>query len=136
MSALRREYDPAESAGLDKAAVENKVGDDAKVEIEKAERVKSEINKADVPKADKPPSLEQRIKRTEDRISERRAALALRTGDVSGKVRKSLSSPLLIVGAAGAGLDEQGVVEIFPNSPVPAKVDDRRSLLSAFIDHK
>ena len=36
-------------------------------------------------------------------MSDRRAALALRTADVNGKVRKSLSSPLLIVAAAGTG---------------------------------
>ena len=125
MSALRREYDPVESSGLDKTAVEKKVDADAKVESEKAERVKSEIDTADVQKPEKRPSLEQRIKRTEERISDRRAALALRTADINGKVRKSLSSPLLMVGAAGAGF----VFAQFRKKRRPEKEDRREPVV-------
>ena len=130
MSALRREYDPAASAGLDQAAVEKKVGADAKAESEKAERIKSEIDKSEIDKAavrkpDKPASLQQRIKRTEERISDRRAALALRTADVNAKVRKSLSSPLLIIAAAGAGF----VFAQFRKKRRPEKEDRREPVV-------
>ena len=130
MSALRREYDPAASAGLDQAAVEKKVGADAKAESEKAERIKSEIDKSEIDKAavrkpDKPASLQQRIKRTEERISDRRAALALRTAAINGKVRKSLSSPLLMVGAAGAGF----VFAQFRKKRRPEKEDRREPVV-------
>ena len=140
MSALRREYDPAASAGLDQAAVEKKVGADAKAEGEKAEPIKSEIDKSEIDKSeidkseidkaavrkpDKPASLQQRIKRTEERISDRRAALALRTADVNAKVRKSLSSPLLIIAAAGAGF----VFAQFRKKRRPEKEDRREPVV-------
>ena len=54
-------------------------------------------------KLDKAESLDQRITRTENRIAGRRATLAAQAGDAGGQVRRTLSSPLLIGVAAGAG---------------------------------
>lgn len=48
-------------------------------------------------------SLDTRICRAEERIASRRDALAARAAVVNGRVRGKLSSPLLIVVAAGAG---------------------------------
>ena len=48
-------------------------------------------------------SLDSRIHRTEQRIAKRRLVLVARASDVNGKVRGKLSSPLLMLGAAGMG---------------------------------
>jgi hypothetical protein len=48
-------------------------------------------------------SLDDRIERAERRIAKHRLVLAARTGDVTGKVRGKLGSPMLVVIAAGAG---------------------------------
>ena len=48
-------------------------------------------------------SLDSRIHRTEQRIAKRRLVLVARASEVNGKVRGKLSSPLLMLGAAGIG---------------------------------
>ena len=126
MSALRRESERAEDAGVDNAAVDRKIKADDQADVDKAERVKSEITKTVVAKPEKPEPLEARIKRTEERIADRRAALALRAADVNGKVRKSLSSPLLIVGAAGAGF----VFAQFKKKPRPEREERRKDIVA------
>lgn len=85
MSAARREREPETAAG------------------EPQPEKSREHQASPAPRPHQPESLDKRIDRVEERIAGHRDALAVRTQSVGGGVRKLLSSPFLIVAAAGAG---------------------------------
>lgn len=110
MSAVRREQ-------LDNDGVQAPAAGDALADqVARTNDTTAEV------KAEHRATLDERIKRTEDRIAGRRAVLAVRAGAVSGTVRKKLSSPLLIVGAAAAGF----VFAQFKRKRSRAESDDHR----------
>ena len=68
-----------------------------------AEKLREQVRTENRDREAKKESLNDRIRRTEKRIADRRLILAARTSDVTGKMRGTLASPLLMIGAAGAG---------------------------------